>query len=156
MSVRIILVDDHDAIRQALRCILETESDFETVGEACNGREAIQLVEQLLPDVVIMDINMPEINGIEATRKIHQFYPNVKVIGYSSHSAKAYVLDMLRAGASGYVLKLSHANELSEAIRIVLKDQVYMSPSIHGILIEEIRSIDKKKSSMQLTKLAIE
>ena len=156
MSVRIILVDDRDAIRQAQRYVLETESDFEIVGEACNGREAIKLVEQLRPDVVIMDINMPEINGIEATRIIHQFYPYVKVISYSSHSETAYVLDMFRAGASGYVLKLSRANELSEAIRVVLKDQVYMSPSIHGILIEEIRSIDKKKSSMQLTKRAIE
>jgi DNA-binding NarL/FixJ family response regulator len=113
MSVRIILVDDYDAIRQAQRRILETESDFEIVGEACNGRKAIELVEQLRPDVVIIDINMPEINGIEATRIIHQSHPEVKVISYSSHSEKAYVLDMMRAGASGYVLKQSHVSEIS-------------------------------------------
>ena len=103
-----------------------------------------------------MDIDMPEIDGIEATRRLQRSYPEVKVIAFSSHAEEAYVLAMLRSGASGYVLKQPPVNELSRAIRAVLKGQAYLSQSLHGILIDEILRIDKKKSSMQLAKPAIE
>jgi len=147
MSVRIILADDYDAIRQAQRGILEEEPDFEVVGEARNGREVIQLVEQSRPDVVVMDIDMPEINGIEAMHRLHRSYPEVKVIAFSSHSTEAYVLAMLRAGASGYVLKQSPVNELGKAVRSILNGQAYVSQSLHGILIDEILRMDKQRNS---------
>jgi len=154
MSVKIILADDHDAIRMAQRCILETEPDFEIIGEARNGREIIQLVRQSPPDIVIMDINMPEIDGIEVTRRLHQSHPDVKVIGFSLHTTRPFVLDMLAAGASGYVPKKSPANELGKAIRAVLKGLTYVSPSVQGILIDNIPRTDKKKRSMQLARPA--
>ena len=145
MSVKIILADDNDAVRKAQRDILETESDFEIVGEAGNGRELIQLVEQSQADVVIMDINMPKINGFEAMRRLHQSHPELKVIAFSSHVKEAWVLAMLKSGASGYVPKQGPANELSKAIRAVLKGQAYVSQSLHGILIDEILRMDEKK-----------
>lgn len=146
MSVRIILADDHDAVRQAMRRILETEPDFEIEGEARNGKEVIQLVKQSLPDVVLMDVTMPIVNGIEATRKLHQSYPDVKVIGYSSHATEAIVLGMFRAGASGYVLKPSSEAELKQAIGVVIKGQAYASPSIYSILLDKIRGMDEKNN----------
>jgi len=148
MSVRIILADDRDAIRKAQRGILEAEPDFEIIGEACNGQELIQLVEQSPPDLVITDINMPIINGLEATRRLDHSYPDVKVIGFSSHETQACVLGMLQAGASGYVVKPSSVSELRKAIRVVLKGEFYLSPSLHGILIDEILRMHKKKYSI--------
>jgi DNA-binding NarL/FixJ family response regulator len=128
MSVTIILVDDHDAIRQAQRCILETEADFEIIGEACNGREAIELVEQSQPDVVIMDIFMPEISGIEATRRLHQSCPDVKLIGFPLDATKPFILSMLNAGASGFVSKQCPASESRMAVLTVLKGETHVSP----------------------------
>jgi len=138
MSVTIILVDDHDAIRQAQRRTLETEPDFEIIGEACNGREAIELVEQSQPDVVIMDIIMPEISGIEATRRLHQSCPDVKVIGFSLDATKPFILSMLNAGASGFVSKQCPANELRKAILTILKGETYVSPEISSVFVDEI------------------
>ena len=146
MSIKIILADDHQTIRLAQRCILEREPDFEIVAEACNGREIIQLVEQSPPDVVIMDINMPEIDGFEATRRLSESCPGVRVIGVSLHSTEAYVLGMLHAGASGYVSKNACVKELNQAIRVVLKGQVYVSGRMHDMLITEIRQIKGQKT----------
>jgi len=148
MSIKIILADDYDAIRKAQRGILETEPDFEIVGEARNGREVIQLVEQSQPDIVITDINMPEVNGTEVVRWLRRSYPEVKVIAFSSHAEEGYVLAMLKSGASGYVLKPPLVNELIQAIRAVLKGQAYVSQGLHGILLDEMLRIDEKKRSM--------
>ena len=137
MSVRIILVDDSGAIRQAQRCILETEPDFEIIGEARNGREAIELVGQSQPDIVIMDIMMPETNGIEATRRIHQSCPDVKVIGFSLDATKPFILSMLNAGASGFVSKECPASELKQAILAVLNGETYVSPEISDVFVDE-------------------
>jgi two-component system response regulator DegU len=155
MSIKIILADDHDVIRQTQRYILETESDFEITGEACNGREVLRLVEQLQPDIVIMDINMPEKNGIEATCKLHQSHPAVKVIGYSLHATEPMILSMLYAGAMGYVSKKCPADELSKAIRKVLKGEIYISPHIRGVSIDGMGGKDPMENSMQSAKLAI-
>ncbi len=150
MSVKIILADDHQAIRLAQRCILEKEPDFEIVAEARNGEEAIQCAEQHRADIVIMDINMPVLNGIEATRRLHQSHPEIKVIAFSLNVSQAFVRAMLKSGASGYVAKQSAVTELSKAIRAVQKDRVYVSPGTHGSLIDEIRRADKNRASMQL------
>jgi DNA-binding NarL/FixJ family response regulator len=147
MSVKIILADDNEAIRLTHRCILETEPDFEVTGEACHGRELVQLVEQSQPDVVFMDISMPLMNGIEATRRLHQSHPEVKVVGLSSDETDATVLSMLQSGAIGYVLKPSSATELKQAIRIVLKGQFYLSTSLHRVLIDQILRMDKRHHS---------
>jgi DNA-binding NarL/FixJ family response regulator len=148
MSVKIILADDDGSLRRLQRRALESEPDFEIAGEACHGRELIQLVEQSQPDVVIMDISMPLMNGIEATRRLHQSHPEVKVIGFSSDATEATVLGTLRSGAVGYVLKPSSVTELKNAIRIVLKGQFYLSTSLHRILIDQILRMDKRKNVM--------
>ena len=132
MSIEIVLADDCDAIRHAQRCILELETDWVVVGEAQNGREAIELVNELEPDVVVMDINMPNVDGITATRVLHQLHPNIRVVACSSHCSKAVVMSMLRAGASGYVLKGSAGYELGKAIRAVLEGGIYIDPEIRS------------------------
>ncbi len=147
MSVKIVLSDDNDAIRRIQRAILEADPDFEIVGEACNGQEAIRLVEQLQPDVVIMDINMPIINGFEATRKIHVSYPDVKVLGFSSHVGEAYVRGMLQAGASGYLVKPSSMDEMKSAVRAVYAGRVYVNQSMHSTLINELSKKNTTRES---------
>ncbi|MBN2180347.1 MAG: response regulator transcription factor [Sedimentisphaerales bacterium] len=128
--VRIILVDDHRIIRQGLRSLLESQSDIEVIGEAENGHTAVQLVHEKQPDIVITDVTMPHLNGIEATSQITRLFPQVKVIALSGHSDNAFVTDMLKAGASAYVLKKCLFEELLGAIRIVNKGGRYLSPEV--------------------------
>lgn len=128
MNTRIVLVDDSGWIRKMQRRVLEGESDFQIVGEAVNGREAVELVGRLRPDVVIMDINMPEVSGIEATRIIHQGCPEIRIIACSSHSSQLVVESILTAGASGYVLKGSIGHELIKAIKVAIRDDIYLDP----------------------------
>ncbi len=130
MSARIILADDHDPTRRLQRRILEREAGFEVIGEARNGRDVIELVEHSRPDVVVMDIDMSEVNGIEAARILQQSYPDVRIIACSLHSSTAHVQSMFKAGALGYVLKSNVVDELGKAIRTVLKGQVYLDPEI--------------------------
>jgi two-component system response regulator NreC len=137
MSTRILLADDHGITRQGLRSLLEKESDIEVVGEAENGREAIDLVRKIAPGMVIMDITMPNLNGIDATKYIIRDFPQVKVIALSIHSNRAFVVDMLKAGASGYVLKECTFDELVEAIRTVTDGGVYLSPKVAGVVVSD-------------------
>lgn len=148
MSVKIILADDDGSLRRLQRRALEPESDFDIVGEARNGRELIQLVEQSQPDVVIMEISLPLMNGIDATRRLHQSHPEVKVIGFSADASDATVLGMLQSGALGYVLKPSSVAELKMAIRSVLKREFYLSTKLHRILIDQVLRMDKRKNAM--------
>jgi DNA-binding NarL/FixJ family response regulator len=134
MSIKILLVDDHAIVRQGLHSLLEKEPDIEVVGEAEDGREALELVSKLMPDVVIMDITMPNLNGVDATRQITHEFPKVKVIALSMHSDRTFVVSMLKAGASGYVLKECLSDELVEAIRTVAGDGWYISRKITGIV----------------------
>ncbi len=144
MSIRILLVDDHQIVRDGLRTLIEKEVGMEVVGEARNGREGLKLTRKLLPDVVIMDITMPDMNGIDATRSILEEHPDIKVIALSMHSDRRLISGMLEAGASGYLLKDSAFEELARAVHAVVTHQTYLSPSITDIVIK--RFIGKSTS----------
>jgi DNA-binding NarL/FixJ family response regulator len=132
----IILADDHRIVRQGLRALLETEPDFQLVGETGDGLEAIQLAERLQPDVAVLDLMMPGINGLEATRQISDNCPQTHVIILSMHANEAYVLESLRNGAAGYVLKDSSADDLVRAVREVVAGRRYLSPPLSERAIE--------------------
>src|SRR4030042_705922 len=119
MAIRILIADDHGVIRRAVGCMLSSEVGMELVGEAQDGNVAVQLARELKPDIVLMDVDMPNLNGIEATRQIVHELPNVRVIGFSPRVDRRTVREMLRAGASGYVPKQSDSQELAAAIRTV-------------------------------------
>jgi two-component system, NarL family, response regulator NreC len=135
--ITIILADDHSIFRQGLRALLDKQSSLEVIGEAGNGREAIALVEELSPQVIVMDVGMPDLNGIEATRRIVGKFPKTKVIGLSMHNDKHFVKQMLQAGASGYLLKESIFEELVQAIEAVVNKKGFLSPKIARLVIED-------------------
>jgi two-component system response regulator NreC len=137
MSVRIVLAENHGIVRQGLRSLLEKEADLQVVGEAEDGRKALELVRQLVPHVVITDVSMPNLNGVDATRQIVREFPTVKVIALSIHSDRPFVSNMLKAGALGYVLKDSLFEELVEAIRTVIAGGAYLSPRIAGVVVSD-------------------
>jgi len=159
MSIRIVLADDHTIVRQGLRNLLEAHSDYRVIAEAEDGKSAIQLTNNLLPDLVIMDITMPDINGIDAARQISDRHPNIKIIALSMHSDRRFVTEMLDAGASGYLLKDCALEELTHAIQAVLSDQVYVSPAIANIVIqdlnEKLEQIDSSTSLSQKEQLVL-
>ena len=132
----VILADDHKMLRNGLRFLFEQQEEFEVVGEAGDGRSAVRMVLDLEPDVLVMDIAMPDLNGIEATRQIKAVAPQVKVIALSMHADRRFVEGMLGAGASGYVLKSSASEELVSAIREVTSGRVYTSPKITHVVME--------------------
>lgn len=134
---RVLLADDHKILRQGLRTLLEQEEDIHVVGEADNGRTSVRLAGELAPDVVIMDVAMPDLNGIDATRRITESEPRTKVLALSMHSDGRYVKGMLQAGARGYILKDCAAEELTRAIRAVMADQVYVSPGVTGTIVDD-------------------
>jgi DNA-binding NarL/FixJ family response regulator len=135
--IKIVLADDHQIVRHGLRSLLSVEPDMEVVGEANNGRAVVKLVREKSPQVVIMDITMPDLNGIEATRQILDEAPGIKVIALSMHSDSLFVLNMFKAGALGYLLKDCALEELVNAVRTVLKRKIYLSPGISDIVINE-------------------
>ena len=137
MSTSILLVDDHAIIRQGLCSLLEKQPDIEVIAGADNGRKALELVRKLIPDIVIMDVTMPGLNGIEATRQIYSQLPQVKVIALSIHTNRRFISDMLRAGAAGYILKECLFDELVQAIQAVAAGDTYLSPRITGVVVED-------------------
>ncbi len=137
MGVRILLADDHTLMRQGLRALLLSQPGVEVVGEAGDGRTTVQLADELHPDVVIMDISMPDLNGIEATRQVVSQSGQTRVVALSMHSDRRFVTQVLRAGASGYLLKDCAFEELARAIRAVLAGQTYLSPGIAGPVVED-------------------
>lgn len=136
MSTKVILVDDHRLMRDGLRTLLQTELGMEVVGEADDGLTAVTMAEQLSPDIIIMDVGMPGIDGIDATSRITDKLPNVKVIALSMHANKLFVMDMFKAGASGYLLKECASDELATAINTVLTGDVYLSPKVAGVVLD--------------------
>ncbi|HUV94936.1 MAG TPA: response regulator transcription factor [Anaerolineae bacterium] len=148
MRITVLLADDHKIMRDGLRSLIEREPDMEVVGEAADGRRTVQLVRELSPDVVIMDVTMPHLNGLEATRQIVAEAPKVKVIALSMHSDSRFVAGMLRAGGSGYLLKDCAFEELVHAIRTVTANQAYLSPAITGIVVEDyVRRVPPRELS---------
>lgn len=140
MKIRVVLADDHRILREGLASILEKDLRMDVVGQAENGRATVELTRQLKPDVVVMDLHMPELNGIEATRIIAGESPDVRILVLSMHSDRELVLEALRAGASGYLLKDCATDELERAIRDVLAHKTYVSPDIAHVVVGEIRS----------------
>lgn len=136
-KIRVLLAEDHTIVRKGLRALLDDETDIEVVGEAEDGRETVRQVERVHPDVVLMDITMPLLNGVEATRQIKAQYPEVQVLGLTRHENEEYIYQLLRAGASGYVVKQAAPAELVEAIRAVSQSETYLSPSINPSVVEE-------------------
>ena len=139
MSIRVLLADDHRIMREGLRSLIERESDMEVVAEAADGRRTVRLAQELSPDVALVDISMPELNGIEATGQITSTDADVKVLALSMHSEEHFIMGMLRAGASGYLLKDCAADELCSAIRTVISDETYLSPKAASVVISDYR-----------------
>jgi two-component system response regulator NreC len=136
MPYSILLVDDHQILRQGLVALLDKENDLRVVGEASDGRTAVALAKQLQPEIVVMDVAMPDLNGIDAARQILAELPQTKIIALSMHADKRFVVGMLKAGASGYLLKHCALEELVNAIRVVISNRTYLSPDIAGLVVE--------------------
>jgi len=136
-KIRVLLAEDHAIVREGLRSLLEKQPDMEVVCEAEDGRIAVERARELLPDIVVMDITMPNLNGVEAARKIINEFPQIKVIALSIHSDRRFVANMLEAGATGYILKEDLIDELIKAIRAVTAGQSYLSSKITGIVVED-------------------
>ena len=136
-AIRLLLADDHDILRDGLRALLGLTDDIKVVGEAHTGREAVDLAERLQPDVVLMDMSMPELDGVEACRRIRQQTPEVRVLFLTMHEAEEYFFRALRAGAAGYIIKRTAASELVAAVRAVARGDAFLSPSVAQALVTE-------------------
>jgi DNA-binding NarL/FixJ family response regulator len=132
MAIRVLIADDHKIMREGLRALIEKQKGMEVIAEAEDGRSAVQITGKLAPDVVIMDIGMPGLNGIEATRQIVKALPTVKVVALSMHADKRFALEMLKAGGSGYVLKNAAFEEVVHAINCVMGQKIYLCPPVAG------------------------
>ncbi len=137
MSIKVLLVDDHEIMREGLSALLRKHPEYETVGQACDGRAALKMVEELTPDIVIMDIEMPNLNGIDATRQMIAKRPDIKVLALSTHSRRSMVVKMLEAGASGYMLKDSAFSELMEGIKAMTEQRVYLCNRIAKVVFSD-------------------
>jgi DNA-binding NarL/FixJ family response regulator len=144
MKTRILLADDHKIMRDGLRVLLEKLPDVDVVGEAENGRMTVRMVQDGDVDLVIMDVGMPDLNGIDATRQLRSIAPNVKVLALSMHSDKRYVSEMFRAGASAYLLKDCAFEELAQAVQVVMAGRVYISPQVAGSLVRDFVSQNRE------------
>ncbi|OPY13945.1 MAG: Oxygen regulatory protein NreC [Syntrophus sp. PtaB.Bin138] len=153
MSVNVLLADDHKIVRDGLRILIENHGDMNVVAEAENGQKAINLARELRPEVIIMDISMPDINGIDATRKITSDFPGIKVIALSMHTDRHFVVGMLEAGAAGYLLKDCAFEELVSAIHTVLENHTYLSPTITDIVVRNYVNKASKTSVVSSAEL---
>lgn len=138
MTLKILLADDHQLLREGLRGLLSSMPDYEVVGEAEDGRTAVRLAQELSPDLVIIDVSMPGLNGIEATRQIVASRPSIRILALSMHCKKETVVEILRAGASGYLVKMSSFDEVTAALETVASGRRYLSPNIAGAVVDEL------------------
>jgi two-component system response regulator NreC len=129
-NIKVLVADDHTILRQGIKALLDNQAGIEVIGEAKDGREALELVERLLPDVILMDIAMPGLNGLEATRRIKKKFPGIKVLVLTMYTNEEYVFQILNAGANGYLVKETAFQDLISAIKAVYRDEAFMSPSI--------------------------
>jgi len=147
MSIKVLIADDHRIMREGLRAMLEKEHDIVVLGEAEDGRMIERLARELAPDVIIMDVAMPDLNGIEATRQIVAELPGVKIIALSMHDDRRFVLNMLKAGAAGYMLKDSAFTDLAKAIRVVMSGKTYLSHEVADIVVKDYVSSSQPTES---------
>ena len=154
-KIRVLLADDHTILRAGLRMMLNAQPDIEVTGEASDGRQTISEAQRLQPDVILMDITMPECNGIEATRQIRRLLPEIRVLALTMHENEEYLFQMLRAGAAGYILKEAADTELISAIRVVSSGRFYLSPSAQSMMVgdylQRVRSGEERDSYSALT-----
>ena len=143
-SISVVLVDDHEVIRTGLKTFLETQDDIDVIGEASNGIDAVTIALELDPDVVVMDISMPDIDGMEATRRLKNKCPSCHVLALTVHKDKQYLFEMLRAGATGYITKQAAADELVAAIRAVSLGNVYLQPTLARFLLDDYQRLESK------------
>jgi len=136
-KIRVVLADDHRMMREGIRALLERRKDIEVVGEAADGREAVRLAGQLCPDVVVMDVSMPLLNGIEATRHIRRDCPDVRVLILTVHESQEYVAQLLAAGANGYVIKRAGGDELADAIHAVARGEAFLHPAVVKVVVQD-------------------
>lgn len=146
MKIRIILADDHALMRDGMRSLIEKEDDMDIVGEADNGLQAVALASKMKPDVLMMDVSMPDLNGIEATRKIMDANPDTRIVALSGHANKAFVREMLTAGASAYILKHRASEELIRTIHEVMKGKKHLSPDIARAVVDDYLELSTSPS----------
>lgn len=139
-NIRILLAEDHNVVREGTRRLLESQADFEVVGEASDGVEAVELAKKLKPEIIIMDISMPKLNGIEATKQIKELYPNIAILVLTGYDDDEYVFAILEAGAAGYLLKESSGEELIDAIRQVMADEPVLHPKIMKKVLNRLKA----------------
>jgi len=137
LKVRVLVAEDHAVVREGIRMILDAQEDVEVVGEACDGDEALRLARQLLPDVVVMDISMPRMNGVEATQEIKRLYPDMQVLILTMHEEESYVFQLLRLGAAGYVLKRAAATDLVEGVRAASRGEAFLYPAVARSVVQD-------------------
>lgn len=140
-AIRVLIADDHTIVRSGVRMLLEAEEDFIVVGEALDGAKAIELTEKLQPDVVLMDIGMPEVDGLEATRQIKAQWPDVNVLVLTMHRSEEYFFEMLKNGASGYLLKGAETSDLIHAVRVVAQGDVFLYPAMARKLVNDYLNV---------------
>lgn len=138
-KVSILLVDDHTVLRSGLRAMLELQGEFKVIGEAGSGEEALERIRELSPDIVILDLAMPGMDGLTTMRRIQEGFSNVKVLVVTQHADRAYLLPALQAGASGYILKSSSMEDIITALRSVYHGKVFLDPSVAGVVLEDYR-----------------
>ncbi len=138
-KIKVLIVDDHTIVRDGISVLLDIAGDIEVVGEASNGREALEMIGKLMPDVVIMDIAMPIMSGLEATQRIRKEYPNVKVLALTQYDDKEYVFPVIEAGAYGFICKTAASADLASGIRSVYRGDSFLSPSVAKLLVEDFR-----------------
>jgi two-component system, NarL family, response regulator LiaR len=149
-TINILIVDDHPLVRQALKQLIETQSDMKVIGEACNGQEAIKLAGELLPDVVIMDIGMPVLNGLEATRRIKAEFPKIAILVLTVHTDKEHVLGILEAGAAGYLTKVVFGNDVIRAIQAIVAGEAVLTPIILQQILSSVVHQNTEKVSVTI------
>jgi len=153
MGIGILYVDDHEVFHECIQHLFNTHEDMQVLAVANNGQSALRLTRELLPDVVVMDVRLPTLNGIEATRRILQIHPRARVVGLSGYADRKTVVAMLRAGARGYVVKDAAFTELIHAIETVVAGKRYLSPAITEIMVDEVLGSDREESAANETTL---